>query len=1008
MTKFHGLMIVIVALLLECFVISIDAQHNQQSQQKYVYNRFRPPPVPEPTFIQRITSWFFPFGGSNEPQAASKVDNYRGSPGNRLNYVRDIEPTTARISPQIPVSKCSPCNKIPWIPMIPTYQLPLVKPSGQSGPYQPSLYFKHHFGDDQPYASIPNPINNNDNNNNNNNKINNNNGGYNIPIPNIPFHVNTQPPVVVPPIKFQQFNEGYFSTPNPNNHQQQQQQEQQQQQFQQQQQQQQQYHQHQQQQQHQPYSFYNAPSINNVQNYQYAAPLPPFNFGSTLSPNLNTIDTSVITFTTTRPQNNNNFIFKNNNNNVRPYHYTASSSVTNPEYLPPPNVLPIEGENGLAPIPIPNLSPTPIPPLFDAKSFHDDPYRSQKTGFIKLVPLHDTVAQLSNNINVQVPSPHDIKLPVFEAMNENDGVEIVNSVPIADFTIAPEIINNNEFYTSQPIYRVTDINLDQGNDLEYNHTAINAPIVVSSVESATDISVAASEINYEHNVEQQQNLEAFNYLKNTDDDDTIAQESARVIPKDSYLKQQDEQYTTTESNYIVQFQPSIQTAADLEEDGKIIEYKEKDVKPKRDRETPKNLLDAPIFHLTTNIDFQTTTEQPTPKFRPMEDYTKKLSTLWTSPKPLLTTSTEATPTPSYYPQTTEPTTTVSFAPTPTTTLSYISMVSSGAFSGITPPRVPFRSNSGPTKKPKQIQIIIPYTTIHKPSPFKSQDEQEIITYRPIRGHYVTHPQKKKERNDIKSPSSNIDDNFNGHGYHNDQEYLDHAQESKIVESKVRTEEPLIKNGKYLTKILATNIKELLKKEKTPRPPKIDIIRLQKNIDGWTEQSFLGKISTTSLTGHTKMIPKEFLTKTTRFMTTTKSIPTTTVAPVPTFDAGLMEETKRQYDTILYKNQGNINYVKRHDRFLDHDNELLLINNNLTYNSNEGEGVQVYAPRTTLTPSELWKKLHYTVSPLTKEKIYVVTPQPTLVSFHEQLSTFKSPRFAIRPTPAGTGKIKRTF
>ena len=980
MTKLHGIIIVIVVLLLECFVTSIEAQNKQQSHQKYVFNRFRPPPVPEPSFIQRITSWFFPFGGNNEPQAASKIDSYRGSSGGRLNYVRDIEPTTERGVPQIPISKCSPCNKIPWIPMIPTYQLPVVKPSGQTGPYQPSLYFKHHFGNDQPYASIPNPINNNINNNND--------GGYNHQVPNIPFHVNALPHAAIIPTKIEQFNDGYTPNTNNNHHQYQQQQQDQQQQQ----------------------SFYNSPSINNVQSYQYPPPLPPFNFGTTLSPNLNTIDSSVITFTTKQPQFNNNFNYNNenqNNNNNRHYHYKTSSSITNPEYLPPPNVLPIEGENGqLAPIPIPNLSPTPIPPLFDAKSFHDDPYRSEKTGFIKLVPLHDTVAQLSNNINVQVPSPHDIKLPVFEAINENDGVEIVNSVPIADFTVAPEIINNNEFYTSQPIYRVTDINLDQGNDLEYNHTAINTPIVVSSIESVTDISVAASKINYESNAEQQQNLEqfeAFNYLNNSDDDDTIAQESARVIPIDSYQKQQDEQYTTTESNYIVQFQPSIQTAADLEEEEKTIEYKEdKEVKIKRDRETPKNLLDAPIFHLTTNIDFQTTTE-PTLKFRPMADFTKKLSSLWTSPRPLFTTSTEATPTPSYYPPSTEPTTTVSFAPpTPTTTLSYISLVSSGAFSGITPPRTPPRSISGPTKKPKQIQIIIPYTTIHRPSPFKSQDEQEIITYRPIRGHYVTHSHKKKDRNDIKSPSSNIDDNFNGHGYNNDQEYLDHAQESKIVESKVRTEEPLLKNNKYLTKILATNIKELLKKEKTPRPPKIDIIRLQKNIDGWTEQSFLGKISTTSLTGHTKIIPKEFLTKTTQFMTTTKSFPTTTVAPVPTFDADLMEETKRQYDTILYKNQVNTNFVKRHDRFLDHDNELLLINNNLTYNSNEGEGVQVYAPRTTLTPQELWKKLHLTVSPLTKEKIYVVTPQPTIVSFHEQLSTFKSPRFAIRPTPAGTG------
>uniref|UniRef100_A0A182NJW5 Uncharacterized protein n=1 Tax=Anopheles dirus TaxID=7168 RepID=A0A182NJW5_9DIPT len=54
----------------------------------------------------------------------------------------------------------------------------------------------------------------------------------------------------------------------------------------------------------------------------------------------------------------------------------SASYFTNKEYAPPAKLLPIQNEGKpLAPIPLPNLSATPIPPLYTAGSFHSDPYK---------------------------------------------------------------------------------------------------------------------------------------------------------------------------------------------------------------------------------------------------------------------------------------------------------------------------------------------------------------------------------------------------------------------------------------------------------------------------------------------------------------------------------------------------------------------------------------------------------------------------------------------------------
>lgn len=980
----------------------------QQPHNDYAFTKFRPPPPPraEPTFIQRITSWFFPWGyGATEEEnysipASPKIDHLAPpvpppptipaqSTLPRFNpvQVRDTEPTTARTT-RATNAKCSPCNKVPWIPMIPTYQLPIVKGNNQQQQQQSQqqqVYFKHYFGNENQYAQVP-PIQNN---------------GYKYSSPTLSPTYGTPPKVTeIPsttPLKLQEnfgFNQGHHVYGIPQTTQ-------------------------------KPIKIiqttgyhYTTPSTTQQGGYQYTIPSTTYQPVTTLRPNLNTIDTSVITFTTNRPQQNN-----------RPSRFTSiGNGVTNAEYIPPPNILPLEGENGgFVPIPIPNLSPTPIPPLFDAKDFHESTYTNQQTGFIKLVPL-EPVAQLSSNVNVHA------KLESENHKNtNNNGVEVISSNLVAEFTIPPETARDDKIYINQNHlhqninslnhqddvlsqqavnHNPSTINIDIRNNIDNINTTLSAPIVVESLESnAADNVLAESENNYQQNVNQDIDVISLDQLKDDNDEGIVVDHTNRVpLLQDNILDKaseeeeeeqpviEEESTTTTEGNYYVKFEPSIQTAADLADEARKKNQTNNNLKQK-DRETPLELLDSPIFHITpiarTTLK---TTKAPLsntpPPFKPIEDYTKTLATLWysaTSSLPI-TSSTEAI-------TSTEVPTTMSTSEA--TTINHISKLSSTLFSGINLPKEPIlKSLISSTKKPKQIQIVIPYTSYHKPSPFKPQNEQEIITYKPIRGHYVTHPPRIKETSTepvkIKEsstyPAVSFEPLFNAHGYHNDQEYHEHVQESKIVESKLEPPKPT----RQLTKIVANNIRDLLKKEKTPKPPKVDIIKLQKNIDGWTEQTFKGKASTIALTGHTKPIPSSFLTTTSK-ATTYMKIPTTTLAPKTTFDPDLMEETRKQYDNILYKKDEQ-QYVKRHDRYLDRDNELLLLNNNLTHNLIHPEPVKIYAPKTTLSPRELWKRLHITISPLNNEKIYVVTPQPIKEYVHQNSTLAYKPRFAIRPTP----------
>lgn len=139
------------------------------------------------------------------------------------------------------------------------------------------------------------------------------------------------------------------------------------------------------------------------------------------------------------------------------------------------------------------------------------------------------------------------------------------------------------------------------------------------------------------------------------------------------------------------------------------------------------------------------------------------------------------------------------------------------------------------KKTKKIQIIIPYTSKSRPSPFKNTA-------------------------DLQSFESSA-------GWSNSQHHDDHnSEESQVISSATPSPKGTEKrkNSQYLTKIIAKNIRELLKREHLKNISTIDVVKLQKNIDGWTEQEFSmspNRASTISLLTQPKHIPFEYLTTT---------------------------------------------------------------------------------------------------------------------------------------------------
>ncbi|XP_037725204.1 histone-lysine N-methyltransferase 2D [Drosophila subpulchrella] len=360
-------------------------------------------------------------------------------------------------------------------------------------------------------------------------------------------------------------------------------------------------------------------------------------------------------------------------------------------------------------------------------------------------------------------------------------------------------------------------------------------------------------------------------------------------------------------------------------------------------------------------------------------------------------------------------------PTPTST--YGAIDASGQFAGMAPP------------SPQQ--VIIPYTTKQRPRPFESWT-----------------PSKGQQQ-------------LQHHQNHNDLEEEPHEQQESKLATATVTAPPLPPNSrrttKYLTKILATNLRELLKRERETKkrlPGQglglgVDISRLQHNIDGWTEQEYNSlshRPSTPTIRGRSKHIPSEYLTTTT---TTPAPLAVThhnhqnhqspqqrqskttrgegfELGGAPPTDAGDLSTSINNLEQLHLLgdrgsggNGGGFQPIEDNRLHFDYYDVRPGARSTSAMTTSSSPSTTTTPPsitttsttiaplyvRSTTAPKELWKQAQVAILPQTNEKVYVVTPQPRHQEHHEASASAPrpvyqtpAPRFPrMRPTPAGEVK-----
>lgn len=288
--------------------------------------------------------------------------------------------------------------------------------------------------------------------------------------------------------------------------------------------------------------------------------------------------------------------------------------------------------------------------------------------------------------------------------------------------------------------------------------------------------------------------------------------------------------TTPEGFHVVSTEPSPTTP-----NPPSYGAKRTDVSKTSIRGTPIDLLDTP------NSLFRRTNESRTPEFKFMQNTWKPLRpNPFSNPVSVVTTLAPK-------------------ASSPVTPSAASSAFQQNHLNEPTPATQELDDNG---QKKKKIQIIIPYTAKNSPSPFRNQAQYQSF-----------------ESADGWSQSDSHDD------FHN-------SEESQLISAATPTSLTLAslkRNESNFAKfLLAKNIRELLKREHLKNISSINLARLQKNIDGWTEQEWSmspNRASTISLLAQPKHIPSEYLTTTQsiRDMLDADTITPTTEYPSTIFD-----------------------------------------------------------------------------------------------------------------------------
>lgn len=569
--------------------------------------------------------------------------------------------------------------------------------------------------------------------------------------------------------------------------------------------------------------------------------------------------------------------------------YQVLSPQSAREYLPPVNSgvqisqsipLPVFDELLSPPkvaIPFPNVNQLPLTPIHNAKDFHQNNYNADVGGEYQ-ESRHKEVYNLNQVLNgnrnkevtnVEIQNSHQIY---------SDHQNVVGSHGNINGPIIPNILSLSESITpSKQAEIVSDIQIVQSIPVANFLSSIEHPI---NVIQSPLVDVATNPNNADQQVGEQKNhpspsvkLSENPIVVDTNSYDNHPSASAQNITyQSSFKRDNDPQLAIPDfSNEVTEALPPPQVI------NQILEASED-------------------FRFITN---NTSVNDATKFTAPPLDYTS-----WSPSNGNLITSSMV-------------------PPPPGESLWFTGVGNAGEIVTVTPT----------TKKPKQIQIVIPYT-----SGGKSNTKLQTL-----KGKKTTPYDYIGPKLSLYTQPPTLESEW--------LKYTDHYTD---VES---TEKPVI------------NIKDLLRKEEEKRLLQnlpFDVINLQKNIDGWTEQEYSRKLNR----GLTDLVKAS----TPSLSISSKNIPTSFFPSNP--------NTTPKYDFYDHEPAGSNNKESKFNEIGDFESNFVITETTTSLPTTTEEypttteylTVKNDEKATTVMP-ETWRKQQLSFSDLTKEQIYVVTPQP---------------------------------
>ncbi|XP_063530358.1 uncharacterized protein LOC134741495 isoform X1 [Cydia strobilella] len=276
-----------------------------------------------------------------------------------------------------------------------------------------------------------------------------------------------------------------------------------------------------------------------------------------------------------------------------------------------------------------------------------------------------------------------------------------------------------------------------------------------------------------------------------------------------------------------------------------------------------------------------------------------------------------------------------------------------------------------SNKPKIVQIIIPYTT--------GQQNKQTNEHEQRQEEWISTPEDDYLARKVPTNTEN---------YYT----ADSSTESYTTPSTTTEEASHTENDNYESERLNTH--SILNDLYDVKEPPFDIIKLQQNIDDWTEQEFSKRFKTQSQRTrnngkYAKQIPDEYFT--------TISPVTNSVTPsIYNYDFYDHEGSSSIRHSVTEDESSNIKSHEENNN-IDSTRSKLTDKNKDDYEDLQKLHIYTAASsfRSSTTTPAPWETIQTSISPLTKEKVYVVTSKPwresqnTTINYYEHIASFES-------------------